>query len=150
MSVPTNQDPAPAAQQPEETDRERLERKVRTFLEANGTQAVQKRTMKTMLDQFEKMGLPSEFGEKFMDRFDLDHLMDLAVGVYADHLDEPTVDALTKFFATPSGRKLAEATPDITAEITEASMKYGQGSGWRSARRWTSERRAPSTAGREP
>jgi hypothetical protein len=119
------QDPAPESK-PEETDRQRLERKVRKLLEDNGTKAMQKRSMEGMLGQFEKAGLPPEFGTKFMARFDLDHVMELAIKVYADHLDEATVDALAGFYATPSGKKLADATPDITVEITQAGMEYGQ------------------------
>jgi hypothetical protein len=122
----TPQDPAPSAQAPQETDRERLERKMHQLLKDNGTEAMQKRVMQGMLGQFEKQGLPPEFGEKFMARFDLDHVMDLAAKVYVDHLDEATIDAIMAFYATPGGRKLAEATPDITVELTQASMEYGQ------------------------
>jgi len=118
--------PAKAAAQDDETDRQRLERKVKKLLKDNGTEATQKRTMEQMLGQFEKMGLPPEFGEKFMKRFDLDHMTEIGVKVYADHLDEPTVDALLAFYATPAGQKLADATPDIMAELTQAGMEYGQ------------------------
>jgi hypothetical protein len=82
--------------------------------------------MEQMLGQFAKMHLPPEFGEKFMARFDIEHLTDLGVKIYADHLDEATVDAIILFYESPSGRKLAEATPDIMSEMTQAGMEYGQ------------------------
>jgi hypothetical protein len=121
-----SQDPAPAAEKPQETDRQRLERKVRKLLVDNGTQATQKQGIDSMLEEIGKMGLPPEFGEKFKARFDLDHVLDLAVKIYADHLDEATVDALITFFATPGGKKLAEATPAIMTELMQASSEYGE------------------------
>jgi uncharacterized protein len=120
------QSPPEAAAKVEETDRQRLERKVKKLLKENGTEATQKKSMEQMIGQFAKMGLPAEFGEKFMARFDIQRLIDLGVKVYADHLDEATVDALIAFYETPSGRKLAEATPDITTEMMLAGMEYGQ------------------------
>lgn len=122
----STQDPAPAAESPKETDRERLERKVRKLLSDNGTKATQKQGMDAMLEQIAKMGLPPEFGEKFKARFDLDHVLELAVKIYADHLDETTVDSLIAFFATPGGKKLAEATPDIMTELMRVSAEYGE------------------------
>lgn len=109
-----------------ETDGERLERKVRKLLKVNGTESMQKRTMEQMLGQFEKMGLPPEFGEKFMARFDFDHLIDLGVKVHVAHLDEPTVDAMIVFYESPSGLKLVEALPELSAEMARVGMEYGQ------------------------
>jgi hypothetical protein len=118
--------PAPAGDKPAESDRQRLERKVHKLLKDNGTENVQKRSMESMRAQFEKMHLPPEFGDKFMARFDFDHVMDLAAKAYADHLDEATIDALAAFYQTPGGRKLAEATPDITADLNASTREYGE------------------------
>jgi len=121
-----HQEPAVVSAQEDETDRERLVRKIKKLLVENGTEAMQKRSVEDMLVAFETMGMQPEFGEKFVERFDLDHLLELATEVHADHLDEPTVDAMLVFYATPAGRKLAEAMPDITSALMKAGMEYGQ------------------------
>lgn len=126
VAAPQTPPKAAAESKPDESDRQRLERKVKQLLKDNGTEATQKKSMDQMTAQFEKMGLPPEFGEKFMARFDIDHLMEMCVKVYADHVDEPTIDALIAFYATPAGKKVAEATPDITTEMMQAGMEYGQ------------------------
>ena len=108
-----------------ETERQRLERKVRKLLDVNGVKAVQEQSVDQMLEQFKKMSLPEEFAQKFKAKFDLDHVLDINVRIYADHLDEATLDALIAFYESKSGRKYAEAFPEITRESLEAGMEYG-------------------------
>jgi hypothetical protein len=110
----------------DETDRERLERKIKKLLKDNGTQATQKRTMEQMIEQFDAMGMSPDFGKEFMAKFDLEELEEMSVKIHADHLEEETVDALLAFFATESGKKFAEALPEITVEMTKVGMEYGQ------------------------
>jgi hypothetical protein len=109
----------------QETERQRLERKARKLLDVNGVKAVQEHSFNQMLEQFKKMNLPDEFAEKFKAKFDIDHVMDINVRIYADELDEETLDALITFLQSTSGRKFAEAFPEITRKALAAGMEYG-------------------------
>ena len=79
-----------------------------------------------MKGTFAKMGLPEEFGERFVDRFDVDHALGFSVDAYVDHVDEETIDATIAFYESPAGRKLAEALPDLTIEVIEKGEAYGE------------------------
>jgi hypothetical protein len=109
-----------------ETERERIERKARKVMELNGTKEIQARALDKMMDAFKNMALPDGFVDKFKSRFDIDHMIDMAVKVYADKLDEPTLDALVAFYGTPGGKAFAAALPEIQDELLAGGMKYGQ------------------------
>jgi hypothetical protein len=109
-----------------ETERERIERKARKILELNGTKEVQTRSLGKMMDAFKNMSLPDGFVDKFKSSFDFDRVFDMAVKVYADNLDEATLDALLAFYETPGGKSFAAAMPEIQDELIAGGMKYGQ------------------------
>lgn len=119
---------AAPAQDPkaEETPRQRLERKVEKLLELNGVKAVQERSVEQMLEQLRKAGLSPAYLDAFQERFDLDEVMKINVRVYADNLEEETVDGLITFFGSEVGKTFATAFPKITEESLAAGMEYGQ------------------------
>jgi len=100
--------------------------KVTELMTAMGQEAIMERTVARMGATFEKMGLPPAFGEKFVARFDADHVIEMQGDVFAEHLEESTVDAMLVFYASEEGKKLAAALPDITIESLEKGEAYGR------------------------
>jgi hypothetical protein len=112
-------DPAP-------TELERKQAKAKELLDLNGTRALQERMLDKMLAQFETLGLPAEFSQRFKEKFDLDEILRINVEIYADKLEEDTLDGLLVFYATPVGQAFAAALPEITEAGLEAGMAYGK------------------------
>ena len=100
--------------------------KIDELMTAMGQDEIMERTIARMSETFEKMGLPPAFGEKFVARFDADHVIEMQGDVFAEHLEESTVDAMLVFYASEEGQKLAAALPDITLETLEKGEAYGR------------------------
>lgn len=110
------------AQDPAARKREKVER----LLELTATRVITERTTETMAGTFEKMGLPPEFGERFVDRFDVDHVLEFTIDSYVEHLEEETIDAMIVFYESEHGRKLSAVLPDLTIELMEKGQRYGE------------------------
>lgn len=109
-----------------ESEAERKLRKAKALLEAQGTRAAQERAIDKMLANFAKMGLSADFAERFKDRYDLDELIEMSAKIWAERLDEETLDATLAFYATEGGKALAEAMPAIMEESLDVGMAYGE------------------------
>lgn len=59
----------------------------------------------------------------------IDRLVELLAPIYAKHLTIQDLEAITGFYSTPAGSKLAKATPFITAESMQAGAKWGESLG---------------------
>jgi hypothetical protein len=114
------------ADKKEETEAERKLRKAKKLLDVQGTLETQKRAVDKMIGQFTKMGLPEEFGTRFKDRFDLEELMGMTAKIYAEELEEATLDAVIAFYETEQGKTFAAAMPGISEKAVEIGMKYGE------------------------
>jgi hypothetical protein len=100
--------------------------KVEHLLELTATRAITVRTMEKTTKAFEKVGLPADFGERFLDRFDIDHVMQFSVDSYVEHLEEETIDAMIVFYESEQGRKLSAALPDLMIDLMEKGQVYGE------------------------
>jgi uncharacterized protein len=107
----------------EETQKERKLRKVRELLASMQQREIAEKSMDVML---ESMGAPKEYAQKFKDAFDFDGMIESTVAVYEKHLDEEEIDAMVKFYASDSGKKIAAAMPDITIDSMKAGQEYGK------------------------
>ena len=67
-----------------------------------------------------------ELEAEFMNTSTLD-LLDEMAPVYQKHLTLEDLKAITEFYKTPAGKKLAEKTPLITQESMKVGEKWGQG-----------------------
>ena len=81
-----------------------------------------------MLGQLKKMmpGVSAAFWEKFLVDVNVDELTDLIAPIYRKHLTQEDVDAMVKFYATPTGKKLITKMPLIKRESVMVSQKWGQ------------------------
>jgi len=77
-------------------------------------------------EAFAKMGLPESFTEAFLDRFDYDRMIDETVEIYAEKLEEETLDALIAFYASEQGQLFAAELPAISVAGLRMGQKYGE------------------------
>ncbi len=112
---------------PEETDAERIDRKVRELLNLIGAESLMQDSTEQMADAFREMpGLPEGFLDKFLEMVDYQELLDLTIPIYVENLDEATIDATIAFAKTEHGKKLYAAQPAIVQESTAIGMQWGQ------------------------
>lgn len=116
------EDPA----QTEESESARKERKARRLFVAMNHHEVMKQTTTAGAEAFAKMGLPDTFTESFLDRFDYDRMIDSSVEIYADKLEEETIDALIAFYESEQGKVFVELLPEITVAALREGQKYGE------------------------
>lgn len=73
--------------------------------------------------------IPAEFWSKAESRFAFEHLkerlIDLYVPIYRARFSIDELRAITEFYRTPIGQKLAEATPTMTIEAMQAGEQLG-------------------------
>ncbi len=110
----------------EESESERKERKARRLFEAMNHREVMEQSTEAGAEAFAKMGLPDSFTESFLDRFDYDRMIDATVEIYADKLEEETIDALLAFYESEQGKVFAELLPEITVAALREGQKYGE------------------------
>jgi hypothetical protein len=110
----------------EESEAERKERKVRRLFEAMNQRDVMEETTKASAEAFGKMGLPDDFTDSFLDRFDYDHMIDMNVEIYVDKLEEATIDALLAFHESEQGQVFAALLPEISVAALRKGQKYGE------------------------
>jgi len=66
------------------------------------------------------------FFEKFHSKFDIQHLLDLAVARYDENFSDEEIKGLIKFYETPLGQKVITALPKLTAELQQDGQKLGR------------------------
>lgn len=110
----------------EETEAVRKERKARKLLEAMNQREVMEQTTVAGAEAFAKMGLPESFTEAFLDRFDYDRMIDESVDIYAEKLEEATLDALIAFYTSEHGLIFAAEMPAISVAGLRVGQKYGE------------------------
>lgn len=121
--------PAVSAQNaaPDKAYREAL---VKMF-EASGSMA----TIKTVVPQMISMmrhtysNVPDAFWTQFGDQFAAEadgRFLDLYVPIYKKYLTLDDLKKIVAFYQSPVGKKLAEATPAMSAEAMQAGQQLGQ------------------------
>jgi hypothetical protein len=113
-------------QKSEESESDRKERKVRRLFEAMNQREVMEQSTKAGTEAFAKMGLPDSFTESFLDRFDYDRMIDAVVEIYAEKLEEETIDALIAFHESEQGKVYASLLPELSVATFRVGQKYGE------------------------
>jgi len=112
--------------QTEESESARKERKARKLMEAMSQREVMEQTTAVGAESFAKMGLPDSFTDAFLDRFDYDRMIDETVEIYAEKLEEETLDALLAFYESEQGQVFVAEFPAISVAIVRTGQKYGE------------------------
>ncbi|MEO1696322.1 MAG: DUF2059 domain-containing protein [Planctomycetota bacterium] len=108
-------------------DIERLDAKVREFLDVTGAEDVARSAFEQTLSAMKDMpGLPPGSIDAFGEAADVSAMVELSVPFYRKHLAEPTINGALKFAKTPEGRRYFMGQPKILAESMAAGQEYGQ------------------------
>lgn len=111
---------------------------IRHLLQMSGVEGL----MKQMVDQQETAIKPlltsslppGEYREKLVDlffqkfhsKFDLQHLIDMAVVVYDKHLTREDIQGLIQFYSTPLGQKTINVLPQMMTEMQQRGQQWGE------------------------
>lgn len=125
-TAPASAAPVMSEDEPKADALARKRKKIEELMVAMDQREVAKQSLAASLKTFGEMGLSDEFKSCFEENFDLDHLLELMVDVYADNLEESTVDALLAFQRTEEGKNYAKALPSITVQAMEKGAEYGK------------------------
>lgn len=101
------------------------------MLEASGSMEVVKTFLPQMISMMQRTysNVPAEYWEKFEKKFGDatgTKFIDIYVPIYKRHLTVDDLNKITAFYQSPVGKKLAEATPLISAEAMQAGQQLGQ------------------------
>jgi hypothetical protein len=106
---------------------DRHARKARELLELTGADAVAHQTLEAMLEQFRLMpGLPPGFVDAFREVAAEADFISMVAPIYVEELSESDIDAAIEYWKSPAGRRMAAATPTITARSMEVGQQWGQ------------------------
>jgi uncharacterized protein len=114
---------------------------IRKLLEVVGTRQLANQTMQSTLGTMKPLLMnalpPGEYREKlvelffakFQSKYGDQQIVDLAVPVYDKYFSDEEIKELTKFYATPLGKKTIVALPKVVADLQSAGAKSGQEAG---------------------
>ena len=101
---------------------------IRRLMAVSGSDTVGMQIMTQLLDTFRMQmpEVPAEFWDGFAKEIDSKQLVEMIVPVYDRHFAEQDLRDLIAFYATPTGRKLVAAMPQIAAESMAIGMEWGK------------------------
>ena len=122
--------PAPAPAPAKDEAAARKEAKVRRFLLAARWKDSLMAGLDSSFDAQVKAGrIPPEFPKRFKELADFRALEDLAVQVWGEALDEPTLDAAIAFHESEAGKKYCEASMNILTKMNDKVMPWAMEQG---------------------
>jgi hypothetical protein len=97
---------------------------VRKLLDMTGVAKMSEQVVSQMMGQFKQMmpQVPEQFWTDFAKEAKPEDLISLEIPIYAKYLTSEDVQALIRFYESPTGKKFVSVQPMITQE----SMKIGQ------------------------
>lgn len=104
----------------------RKRKKVEELQVAMNQKGVTTRMMEASMETFTEMGLPESFQACFKDNFDVDEVIGFTVDIWAEHLEESTVDALIAFYKSDEGQAFTKVLPEISVEAFKKGSEYGK------------------------
>jgi uncharacterized protein len=114
---------------------------IRKLFEISGIKESMKSTMAAAMDNIrptlarslppgEYQGkLIDLFIERFQQKVKVDDIVELIIPIYDKYLSMEDVDALTKFYQTPAGKKALATMTQVMVECANVSQRYGEDAG---------------------
>lgn len=111
---------------------------IRQLMELAGTKATVTRMMSTMEDSMRPLLLhslpPGEyrerlvrlFFEKLRTKISPQHVLDLAVPIYAEYFSDAEIKGLIQFYKTPLGRKWVSVQPRLQGQLLPATREWSK------------------------
>lgn len=103
---------------------EQMREDIRTFLTISGGISAGDVMIDGMIQSLRPMApqVPDSFWQEFRAEVDLNEFTELLVPIYAERFTHQEIRDMIAFYQTPTGRKLASISP----ELTQAGMLAGQ------------------------
>lgn len=100
---------------------------IRKLMEVTGAGQLGVQAMGQMMNIFKQQmpSVPQKFWDDFAKEVNPDDLVRMTIPIYDRHLSLPELNDAIRFYETPSGRKLIQAMPQITAESMQAGQQWG-------------------------
>lgn len=100
-------------------------------MEVSGSMTAFKSAVTSMMGSLKGMNssVPEEVWKELENEFlgtSIDDLVTMMAPIYEKHLNEADLNEVIKFYSSPTGKKLAEKTPDIMQESMQAGQAWGQ------------------------
>jgi len=111
---------------------------IRQLIDLTGGKALVNQIMDGMQQNIKPMMVkllpPGEYRDKLIDLFferfrskaDIRVLIDLTVQAYDKYLSEEEIKGLIQFYSTPLGQKTLSVLPQLTVELQNEGMKWGE------------------------
>ncbi len=98
------------------------------LMEMTGSADMGMQIMQNMITQFKQIlpEVPVEYWDQFMDKVSPEDMIKMVVPIYDRHLSHEEIKDIIAFYETPTGRKLIQQLPLITAESMAAGQEWGQ------------------------
>ncbi len=99
-----------------------------------------------MVAQNRQQGMSERDASRLVDLFfeemasEYDAIIELSAIAYVDRFSVQQLTEIRDFLASPAGRALSDATPELTAAMTQAGAVIGEQAGLRAAERFRQER----------
>jgi hypothetical protein len=128
------------------------EREIRKLFESTGVIKSITQMTGQMIGQYRKAlpQVPQEFWDEFEKELDAKEIIDLMIPVYDKHLSLEDLKAVNAFYATPAGKRFAQAMPVMSAEGFEVGRKWGEAKGRLVVQRLNEKGLHPSPEARPP
>lgn len=114
---------------------------IRELMDLAGTKATVTRVMNNMVDNMRPLflrALPPGpyrkrlvqlFFEKIHTKMEPQHILDLAVPIYAKYFSDAEIKQVIQFYKTPLGQKWVRLLPKMQAQIMPEAQRWGQQTG---------------------
>lgn len=104
------------------------EKKINEFIQLTEIDKLGKQSIDKMIDIYKKQfsDLPEEFWIEFKKEANEDELTRMYIPIYDKYYSESDLDALIKFYKTPTGKKMIAVMPDLMKESMEKGRIWGE------------------------
>lgn len=104
------------------------EKKINEFIQLTAVDKLGKQSIDKMVDIYKKQfgDLPEEFWEEFKKEANEDELAKMYIPIYDKYYSEADLDALIKFYKSPTGKKMVAVMPEVMNESMEKGRIWGE------------------------
>lgn len=105
------------------------EKKINEFIHLTAVDKLGKQSVDKMVDLYKQhfVDLPEEFWEEFKKEVNEDELTKMYIPIYDKYYSESDLDALIKFYKSPTGKKMVAVMPEVMNESMERGRIWGEG-----------------------
>jgi hypothetical protein len=98
------------------------------LLEVTNTRSIALHTIELFMPQMQQLfpTIPEEFWALLWSKLDIDEFIKNFIPIYDRNFTHKEIKELIKFYESPIGKRLVEATPAITQESMKVGQEWGE------------------------